>query len=101
MVVYKTLHTTKVFIGKNYEKITKRPFNFAAFFFTSFYLFYRKMFGFGKSQAAKEMDLVLKSLQLAFENNYKDNATANLKKLEQMYEQAVGDGRLKEKEKQN
>ncbi len=58
------------------------------------------MFGFGKSQAAKEMDLVLKSLQLAFENNYKDNATANLKKLEQMYEQAVGDGRLKEKEKQ-
>lgn len=37
----------KVFIGKNYEKITKRPFNFAAFFFTSFYLFYRKMFGYG------------------------------------------------------
>ena len=58
------------------------------------------MFGFGKSQAAKEMDLVLKSLQLAFENNYKDNATANLKKLEQMYEQAVSDGSLKEKEKQ-
>lgn len=37
----------QAFIGKNYEKITKRPFNFAAFFFTSFYLFYRKMFGYG------------------------------------------------------
>ena len=37
----------KIFIGKNYEKITKRPFNFAGFFFTNFYLFYRKMFGFG------------------------------------------------------
>lgn len=36
----------RVFIGKNYEKITTRPFNFAGFFFTSFYMFYRKIFGY-------------------------------------------------------
>lgn len=30
------------FIGNNYEKITTKKFNFAAFFFTTFYLFYRK-----------------------------------------------------------
>lgn len=58
------------------------------------------MFSFGKSQAAREMDLVLKSLQLAFENNYKDNATANLKKFEQLYEEAVSEGKLKTKEKE-
>lgn len=37
----------KMFIGKNSEKITTRPFNFAAFFFTSLYMCYRKMFLFG------------------------------------------------------
>ena len=36
----------KAFIGNNYEKITTRPFNFAGFFFTTFYMFYRKMFGY-------------------------------------------------------
>lgn len=34
----------KEFIGNNYEKITTRPFNVAGFFFTTFYMFYRKMF---------------------------------------------------------
>jgi len=34
----------RAFIGNNYEKITTRPFNFAGFFFTTFYMFYRKMF---------------------------------------------------------
>lgn len=34
----------KLFIGNNYEKITTRPFNFAGFFFTTLYMFYRKMF---------------------------------------------------------
>jgi len=34
----------KIFIGKNYEKIKNKPFNFAGFFFTTFYMFYRKMF---------------------------------------------------------
>ena len=34
----------KAFIGNNYEKITTKPFNFAGFFFTTFYMFYRKMF---------------------------------------------------------
>ena len=33
----------RAFIGNNYEKITTRPFNFAGFFFTTFYMFYRKM----------------------------------------------------------
>ena len=37
----------KVFIGNNYDKITTRPFNFAGFFFTTLYMFYRKMFGYG------------------------------------------------------
>lgn len=34
------------FIGKNCEKITTRSFNIAGFFFSWFYLFYRKMFGY-------------------------------------------------------
>lgn len=34
----------KAFIGKNYDKITTRNFNFSAFFFSSFYVLYRKMF---------------------------------------------------------
>ena len=37
----------KAFVGNNYDKITTRPFNFAGFFFTTFYMFYRKMFGYG------------------------------------------------------
>ena len=37
----------KAFIGNNYDKITTRPFNFAGFFFTTLYMFYRKMFGYG------------------------------------------------------
>ncbi len=37
----------RAFIGNNYEKITTRPFNFAGFFFTSLYMFYRKMFLYG------------------------------------------------------
>ena len=36
----------KAFIGNNYDKITTRPFNFAGFFFTTLYMFYRKMFGY-------------------------------------------------------
>lgn len=56
------------------------------------------MFGFGKSKAAKELDEILKSLQLAFENNYKDNARANLKKFETAYEAAKASGALKAKE---
>ena len=34
----------KAFIGKNQEKITTKRFNFAGFFFTAFYMAYRKMF---------------------------------------------------------
>lgn len=34
----------KAFIGKNYEKITTNQFNIAGFLFTTFYMFYRKMF---------------------------------------------------------
>ena len=32
------------YVGKNYEKISTKKFNFAAFFLTAFYLFYRKSF---------------------------------------------------------
>ncbi len=59
------------------------------------------MFGFGKSKAAKELDEILKSLQLAFENNYKDNARANLKKFEAAYEAAKSAGTLKAKERES
>lgn len=34
----------KAFIGKNYKKLTTRKFNFSGFFFSSLYMFYRKMF---------------------------------------------------------
>lgn len=34
------------FIGNNYKKITTSPFNFSGFFFTTLYMFYRKMFGY-------------------------------------------------------
>lgn len=34
----------KIFIGKNYEKLTTSPFNFPSFFFGSAYMCYRKMF---------------------------------------------------------
>ena len=34
----------KAYIGDNYEKITNKIFNFSAFFFTSLYMFYRKMY---------------------------------------------------------
>ena len=37
----------KMFIYKNFEKITTKKFNFAGFFFGYFYLFYRKMFLYG------------------------------------------------------
>ena len=37
----------RAFIGKNYDKITRSPFNIAAFFFNSLYMCYRKMFGYG------------------------------------------------------
>ncbi len=34
----------KSFVGPNFEKISGRPINFAAFFFSSLYMFYRKMY---------------------------------------------------------
>ena len=37
----------KAYIGKNYEKITTKKFNFAGLIFGAFYMFYRKMFGYG------------------------------------------------------
>ncbi len=37
----------RAFIGNNYDKITTKRFNFAGFFFTTCYLFYRKMFLYG------------------------------------------------------
>ena len=35
------------FVGPNYEKISGRPINFAAFFFSYIYMFYRKMYVYG------------------------------------------------------
>ena len=36
----------KAFIGKNYDKISTSPFNFAGFFLTTLYMSYRKMIGY-------------------------------------------------------
>lgn len=36
----------KAYIGKNYEKITTKKFNFAGAIFGALYMFYRKMFGY-------------------------------------------------------
>lgn len=37
----------RAFIGKNYDKITTKKFNFAGFFFAGLYMCYRKMFAYG------------------------------------------------------
>ncbi len=37
----------KAYIGKNYDKITGKGFNWAAFLFGGFYMFYRKMYLYG------------------------------------------------------
>ena len=37
----------KIFIGKNCDKILNKSFNFSGFFFTTLYMFYRKMFLYG------------------------------------------------------
>lgn len=54
----------RAFIGNNYEKITTRPFNFAGFFFTTFYMFYRKMFGYAL------LVFLLNLVALSFINNF-------------------------------
>lgn len=54
----------RAFIGNNYEKITTRPFNFVGFFFTTFYMFYRKMFGYGL------LVFLLNLVALNFINNF-------------------------------
>lgn len=54
----------KAFIGKNYDKITTKSFNFAGFFFTSFYMFYRKMFGYAL------LVFLLNLIVLNITNNY-------------------------------
>ncbi len=58
------------------------------------------MFGFGKSKTAIEMEELLKRTQLAFENNYKDNATDGLHQMEKLYEKAVENGLFKKKEQE-
>lgn len=54
----------KSFIGNNYEKITRSPFNLAVFFFTSLYMFYRKMFLYGL------LALLINLVILCLANNY-------------------------------
>lgn len=52
------------YIGKNYEKIAKRPFNFAAFIFSYLYFFYRKMTDYGL------LFFCLTLVLINFTNNY-------------------------------
>lgn len=56
------------FIGPNYEKITTKPINFSGLFFSSFYMFYRKMFLYG---------LIFFLIQFALMNII-DNAILNI-----------------------
>ena len=55
----------KVFIGKNYDKITTKGFNVAGFFFSMFYMFYRKMLLYGFLCILIEL-----GLGLVFKNYY-------------------------------
>ncbi len=53
----------KAFIGANYDKITTKKFNFAGFFFSVFYMFYRKMFLYG---LLLSIILIISSIARAF-----------------------------------
>lgn len=52
---------------------------------------------FFKSKAEKELDDIIQSMAMNMANNYKDNAQANLKELEDTLEQMKSEGVLKEK----
>ena len=46
-IIYDDNELLEMYIGKNYNKIINKKFNFAGFFLTSIYMLYRKMIGYG------------------------------------------------------
>ena len=55
--------------------------------------------GLFKSGYEKDMDAVIKRLQMNLSNNYKDAAQDNLKEFESLFDRLVNEGKLKEKTK--
>ena len=54
--------------------------------------------GLFKSKYAKELDNVILRIEMNMANNYKDNAQADLKELEEAFERFKDEGLLKEKD---
>lgn len=50
-----------------------------------------------KSKAEKQLDAIIQRMAMNMSNNYKDNAQANLRELEELFGQMKADGSLKEK----
>ena len=48
-----------------------------------------------KSKTEKELDAIIQRLNINMSNNYKDNAQDNLQELEEAYETAKSENRLK------
>ncbi|MCR5847726.1 MAG: hypothetical protein K6G75_06365 [Lachnospiraceae bacterium] len=55
--------------------------------------------GLFKSGYEKEMDEIIKRLEMNKSNNYKDAAQANLKEFEELFEKYCKEGKLKDKVK--
>lgn len=53
--------------------------------------------GLFKSKYEKELDFIIQKLEMNMSNNYKDNAQANLKELNQAFLKMKADNVLKEK----
>ncbi|MBO4311035.1 MAG: hypothetical protein J5856_08230 [Lachnospiraceae bacterium] len=55
--------------------------------------------GLFKSRYEKEMDDIIKRLEMNMSNNYKDAAQSNLKEFEELFEKLDAEGLLKDKTK--
>lgn len=55
---------------------------------------------FGKPKKNKQLELKLKTLQMNFENNYKDAAKLNYEEYWTLLDRLSGDGTLNEKQKE-
>ena len=49
-----------------------------------------------KSKAEKELDMIILKLEMNMSNNYKDNAQANLRELEEAFDAMRGSGAVKD-----
>ena len=54
--------------------------------------------GLFKSKYARELDSIILRIEMNMANNYKDNAQADLKELEEAFEEYMKEGLLKEKD---